>query len=83
MKSTIDNEDKLIDPSHEKKLLSALNRLQKATKDIEKLGYTMYMEAEGGFNVMNGSTHSGIGQQSNQENIVASVRVSSVDCGAW
>lgn len=83
MKSSIDNYDKLIDPSHKTKLLSALNRIQKAHKEIMDMGYSAYVEAEGSYNVLNGESHCGAGLRAQNENVVASVYLQGIDMGAW
>lgn len=83
MKSIIDNYDILIEDSHEKKLLSALNRIQKAHDEIIDMGYTAYVEAEGNYNVMNGETHAGVFLHAENRNVVASVSLKCIDMGAW
>jgi hypothetical protein len=83
MKAQIDNHDKLIDPSHAKKILSALNRIQKAHFEILDLGYSAYVEAEGYYNVMNGETHDRRTGESHQDNVAASAMLGPIDMGGW
>lgn len=83
-KAYIEDEDLLIEESHEKKLLSALNRISKAMNEIESLGYEMYVSADS-FNVMNVD---GAGGYKNQldytaDMVVASFHHSGIDMGDW
>lgn len=49
----IRNEDLLINESDEKKVLSALNRIYKASKEIAEMGYSLYLNGHGSLSVMN------------------------------
>ena len=51
--SMIENEEILKSPEHGKKIKSALNRIEKALKEITDLDYTIYVSAHGSINVMN------------------------------
>lgn len=75
MKASIDNADKLINPSHTKEILSALNRINKGFQDLNNLGYGIYITPDS-VNVMNDSTQ-------NHDDVVASISIRGVDCGDW
>lgn len=80
----IDNSDILKNPKDEKRLKSALNRVAKATKEITDLGYSIYVSAHGGFNVMNTDDVPYLdGVSYRTEQVVASTQLRGVDCGDW
>lgn len=80
----IDNEEILKDESHKKKILSALNRVSKATKEITNLGYSIYVSAHGGFNVMNVDDVPYLNNSDyHSEQQVASTQLECVDVGDW
>ncbi len=82
--AVIENEDILKNPEHEKKILSAVRRIEKASEEISKMGYTIYVSAHGSLNIMNTDDvpyendmdfHSG--------QVVAHGNMKSTDCGDW
>ena len=75
MASTIDNENKLINGSDKKVILSALNRINKAFNEINKLGYSIYVTSDS-VNVM-------VDKTQNSSDVIAAVSVYGIDCGAW
>lgn len=79
---TIENEDKLIDESHEKKLRSIANRISKANKELIELGYTSYLSAHGNWNIMNGDSH-GSKAEPLREKVLASFSLDHIDAGDW
>lgn len=87
MKAVIENYDLLEEEGHEKKILSALNRIKKAVDDINKLSnnYSVYMAEHGSFNVMNVEKSGGYKNHLDYDcdMVVANVTVSGIDGGAW
>ncbi|MDQ8748355.1 hypothetical protein [Elizabethkingia miricola] len=80
----IENEDILKDPEHEKKLLSAIKRIEKASKEISSMGYIIYVSAHGSLNMMNIDD---VPHESSfdfhDKQVVASGNMESTDCGDW
>ncbi|MDV3749761.1 hypothetical protein CMU21_18180 [Elizabethkingia anophelis] len=80
----IENEDILKDPEHKKKLLSAIKRIEKASREISELGYTIYISAHGSINVLNTDD---VAFEHNydfhQGQVVMSGSMESTDCGDW
>lgn len=79
---TIENREKLINESDEKRLRSIANRITKANKELIKMGYTSYLSAHGNWNVMNGDSH-GDYQQRLDENVVFNFVLDKIDYGDW
>lgn len=87
MKAIIENYDLLEDEDHEKKILSALNRIKKAIDDINNLSsnYSVYMAEHGSFNVMNVEKSGGYKRYLDYDTdmVVANVNVDGIGGGAW
>ncbi|WP_407498832.1 hypothetical protein [Elizabethkingia anophelis] len=80
----IDNYEILKGSEHEKKLLSAIKRIEKATNEISQMGYRIYISAHGNLNVMNvDDVPYEYGPDFHQKQIVASGNMESTDCGDW
>lgn len=80
----IENDDILKKESDEKKILSALKRIEKATKDITKLGYELYLSAHGNLNVMNTDDVPHVyNMDYSQDQIVAYGIIDNIDAGDW
>lgn len=84
-KAYLEREELLNDPSHEKKILSTLNRAKKALDEIIGLGYTIYVSEHGHFNVMNvEKVPYLVNMDYYYEQIVGSMCVQrGLDAGAW
>ena len=71
-------------PEHGKKIKSALNRIEKALKEITDLDYTIYVSAHGSINVMNTDDvpfkHD---LDYHSEQVVAHGSAEKIDCGDW
>jgi xanthine dehydrogenase molybdopterin-binding subunit B len=82
--SLIENEEILKSPEHGKKIKSALNRIEKAFKEITDLDYTIYISAHGSINVMNTDD---VPFKNNldyhDEQVVAHGSAEKLDCGDW
>lgn len=78
----IENEEMLIDETHDKKIRLALGRIQRAAKEITELGYTLYVSAHGRMNVMNQESYSNNLDYS-RECVVSSVSIDKMDAGDW
>lgn len=80
----IENDEILKDPEHEKKLLSAIKRIEKASKEISQMGYLIYISAHGSLNVMNTDD---VPYENDldfhDKQIVAWGSMESTDCGDW
>ena len=87
MKAMIENYDLLEEEDHEKKILSALNRIKKAVDEINALSsnYSVYMAEHGSFNVMNVEKAGGYKNNLNYttDMVVANVSIDGIDAGAW
>lgn len=84
MNFTIENEDKLINESDEKKLASIARRISKANKELIDLGYTSYLSAHGSWNIMNGDSHDSSNScNALYENVVANFQLQRIDAGDW
>lgn len=82
--ASIDKEELLKDPSHEKKLLSAIRRIEKAAKEIAEMDYTIYISAHGALNVLNTDDVPCINSMDfHTEQIVAYGDMDRTDCGDW
>lgn len=79
---TIENEDKLIEESHEAKLKAIANRIYKANEELIALGYTTYISSHGSWNIMNGDSH-GKGAEALRGNAVANFHLYRLDAGDW
>lgn len=87
MKAIIENYDLLERYAHEKKLLSALNRVKKAIDEINALSdnYSVYMAEHGSLNVMNVTRAGGYKKALDYttDMVVANVSIEGIDAGAW
>lgn len=80
----IENEELLKDPAHEKKLLSAIRRIAKASKEIADMDYRIYISAHGSINVLNTDAVPCInGLDFHSEQVVAGGEMERTDCGDW
>ena len=66
----------------EKKLNSIARRIQKASNEIQEMGFDIYLSAHGSVNVMNGDSHDS-NQQPIKENVVFNFSVNGWDAGDW
>lgn len=82
MNFSIENADKLIDESHERKLKSIARRISKANNELIELGYNSYLSAHGSWNIMNGDSHGSMAEPL-QENVVANFSLNHIDAGDW
>lgn len=80
----IENDEIMKDPSHEKKLLSAIRRIEKASKEIAEMDYIIYISAHGSINVLNTDDVPCKNQLDfHFEQVVASGNMERTDCGDW
>lgn len=80
----IENEEILKDSSHEKRLLSAIRRIEKASKEISEMGYTIYISAHGGLNVLNVDDVPYLNSfDFHSDQVVAFGDMERTDCGDW
>lgn len=84
-KAYIEREELLNDPTHEKKILSALNKAKKALDEIIGLGYSVYVSEHRHFNVMNeNKVPHLVNMDLHHEQVVGSMCVQrGLDGGAW
>lgn len=80
----IENYEILKKESDEKKIVSALKRIEKATKEITKLGYELYLSAHGSLNVMNiDDVPYKNSMDFHNEQVVAHGHIDNIDAGDW
>ena len=78
----IENYELLKQIDHDKKILSAVRRIEKATKEIAEMGYIIYVSAHGSLNIMN--TDDAPYQHQfdfHHDQVVATGEMKKTDCG--
>lgn len=79
----IRNEGLIRNKDDEKKILSAMRRIEKASKQISEMGYMIYVSAHGSLNVLNLDGRYRRTLELEHEMVVANGSMESTDCGDW
>ncbi len=75
--------EKDISPDVEKELKKIAKQIVKANKKIIELGYSSYLSAQGNWNIMDGSSHVGVGASPNRDAVIATFSLDCIDGGDW
>lgn len=75
--------EKEVDEATEKEIKSIARAIVKANNRIIKLGYSSYLSAHGGWNIVDGDTHKGLGAHPDHSVVVANFSIDKIDAGDW